>query len=111
MFARERDSSESDRFSVRVYSSDCGSSSSSGSSGAGGGAPSAGTKKADSEDGGVTGGGMIRRAAAFARGEDRRRWPNISVATCVEVTAARSRVEVVFGGADRACRRGVERDG
>jgi len=54
--------------------------------------------------------GMIKRADAFARREDRRRCENIRVARWVEVTSAGSSVDVVFGGAARACSSGVVLD-
>jgi hypothetical protein len=109
--ARERESEDRERFSLRICSRACGGSSSSSSSGVGGasgGVPSAGTKKVPPVSArGWREGGVILRARDFARGEDRRRWAKRRVAMCVEVTVAGSSAEDEAGGDARACRRGV----
>ena len=53
---------------------------------------------------------MIRHAAAFARAVPRKRWANIRVAKCVDVTSAMSKVVDVFGGDTSACNKGVVLD-
>jgi len=101
---------DKDKFSERICMSVWGSSSSNSSACCiGGGAPSAGTKKVFAV-GGWSGPGTIRRAAAFDRGEDRRRWANRKDARWKDVTFAGSRCAAVSGGETRACSRGVSRE-
>lgn len=112
VLALERESNDNDRFSLSIWSKVWVSSSSGSSTGADcNGAPSAGTKKVFEAGAAWISPGTTKRAKAFARDEERRRWANNKVARCVEMTFAGSRAVVVLGGEARACRRGVGRGG
>ena len=112
VLALERESNDSDRFSLSIWSKVWASSSSGSSTGVDcSGAPSAGTKKVFELGAAWISPGTTNRAEAFARDEDRRRWANNKVAKWVEMTFAGSRAVVVLGGEARACRRGVGRGG